>query len=618
MLLQQDLAAVELLDAGAVADADDGGRCQLLMQQAEQRELALLVQRRGCLVHDDDLRLLDQQPGEGHALALAAGQGLVPAALDIELLDEIAQPATSHGLFHRGLRHGFRLGIGERLPQRSERQIGALRHEGDLQALRHADRARAPGPQPGERADQDALARAALAGEHHFLAHGDAHGGIVDDDAPCPVGHREALDMDGAIIAGAERDRRLVFHHGAEIDLFQRRHQLHHACCGCIPFRQLDEVVDEPDQRALHGAEGRHQLHDGAERQIAAEIFRRHQNERDQREQRPVAVEHQRDHALLADHLHPGGKDGAIASQHRAQFVLVATDQRHAFGILAQAGHLGAKLRFRLVLGRDARHQRAARDIGDSRRNDRIDDSGHCHEGRDLDGATGQRDLRAAADIPEDGRESRRHDDGAEQPERELDQRLDGEAHIIGNAKLGRRLVRRDKAQPVIALVGNPPARHVAREPGPPARLKDHARDQQRRNHQRNRNHQRGQPEKGRPDSICIAPLERVEEHPVPGVHRHLRGDLRQQACHHDGHQQPGAPGALAAPEPARDGEETPQHAFLSRTVRFAHGVRPAPDLRCVAGVTPPRPSRARLCSAPNGRVWRLTRRGSAPRPVRR
>src|SRR5258708_37802659 len=82
------------------------------------------------------------------------------------------------------LRDVLRLGrVGERRTQRAERQIRALRHEHDLAARRHLDGSGPPRPQPGNGAEQRALAAAGFADDQDLLALADDGGGLADDDA---------------------------------------------------------------------------------------------------------------------------------------------------------------------------------------------------------------------------------------------------------------------------------------------------------------------------------------------------------------------------------------------------------------------------------------------------
>ena len=67
-----DLARVEGLELGAMADAEQG-HLRLICKQLHEPYLALGVQR-GCgFVKDHDIRLVEQDAGESYPLFLAAG-----------------------------------------------------------------------------------------------------------------------------------------------------------------------------------------------------------------------------------------------------------------------------------------------------------------------------------------------------------------------------------------------------------------------------------------------------------------------------------------------------------------------------------------------------------------
>jgi hypothetical protein len=67
---QLDLPVEVFLETGTMGDADHGRSGKVRAQEIEHAGLALLVERRRRLIHDDDLRRVDQQPHEGEALAL--------------------------------------------------------------------------------------------------------------------------------------------------------------------------------------------------------------------------------------------------------------------------------------------------------------------------------------------------------------------------------------------------------------------------------------------------------------------------------------------------------------------------------------------------------------------
>src|SRR3982074_2287279 len=75
---QHDVALVEDLERGAMADRDDGGCRQFLLEQTIQRRLGGLIQRRGRLVEEQILRPMQQRAREPEALLLAGREDSVP------------------------------------------------------------------------------------------------------------------------------------------------------------------------------------------------------------------------------------------------------------------------------------------------------------------------------------------------------------------------------------------------------------------------------------------------------------------------------------------------------------------------------------------------------------
>src|SRR5258708_40022425 len=66
--LEHDLAAVEGLKLGAMADADDSGFGQLPGHELHHLVLALFIECRGGLVKHDDVGVMQEQPREGESL----------------------------------------------------------------------------------------------------------------------------------------------------------------------------------------------------------------------------------------------------------------------------------------------------------------------------------------------------------------------------------------------------------------------------------------------------------------------------------------------------------------------------------------------------------------------
>ena len=157
-----DLAAAHADDAVAVAhcgetvgDDDDGAAAHDRAHVALDDALALVVERRGRFVEDEDARIGDQRAGDGDALALAAGE-IGAALLDDRVValrqlgDELVGAGEPRRLHHQRARRG---GIGQRdvLVDRAVEQHVLLQHDADLAA------------QPGrvELGDVDAV-------EHHL------------------------------------------------------------------------------------------------------------------------------------------------------------------------------------------------------------------------------------------------------------------------------------------------------------------------------------------------------------------------------------------------------------------------------------------------------------------
>ena len=69
-----------------------------VLQAREQQLLSGLLERGERVVENDDARLVDQQAGDGKALALAVGEHLVPAR---HLVEPRAERAQAH-LLQRG------------------------------------------------------------------------------------------------------------------------------------------------------------------------------------------------------------------------------------------------------------------------------------------------------------------------------------------------------------------------------------------------------------------------------------------------------------------------------------------------------------------------------------
>src|ERR1043166_9019178 len=156
---------VEAPQGAVMADADDRRMPIGFAQQPVERGFGGLVERRGRFVEENDLRAHEQDARKAKPLLLAAGEALRPIAVDIELVDQISEPDSAQRRFELGAaRLMIGLGIGDRIAQRAERQIRPLRQEQRM-PVADPNPAAAERPEPGDRAQQGALAGARGAGD---------------------------------------------------------------------------------------------------------------------------------------------------------------------------------------------------------------------------------------------------------------------------------------------------------------------------------------------------------------------------------------------------------------------------------------------------------------------
>src|SRR5437899_6525889 len=96
-MLRHQLARVERLELGTMADAHHRRIRQPLEDQAYGMLLTLRIEGRGGLVHHEDVGTVDEDPGEGEPLLLAPGQDVLPAGVLVEPSDEVTEPDVPGG-----------------------------------------------------------------------------------------------------------------------------------------------------------------------------------------------------------------------------------------------------------------------------------------------------------------------------------------------------------------------------------------------------------------------------------------------------------------------------------------------------------------------------------------
>src|SRR6516162_421430 len=149
------VAVVKGLERGSVADRDHGGLWKYGFDQTVETGFGRLVEGSRRLVEKEILRGVQQRARNPEPLLLAERQHLVPMRLGVEPALEFGQANREQRLPDALCLEGcFRRGIGDRLPQRADRQVWPLRQHHQRGVRRDCDRAAAERPDAGNRAEQ--------------------------------------------------------------------------------------------------------------------------------------------------------------------------------------------------------------------------------------------------------------------------------------------------------------------------------------------------------------------------------------------------------------------------------------------------------------------------------
>jgi len=90
--LKHELALVEAFEFGPVPDADDSRGMEPFVDQLHQVFLAGWIERRGRLIHYDNIWTGDKQPSEREPLLLSARQPLFPWNIFVESVNQLPEP----------------------------------------------------------------------------------------------------------------------------------------------------------------------------------------------------------------------------------------------------------------------------------------------------------------------------------------------------------------------------------------------------------------------------------------------------------------------------------------------------------------------------------------------
>ena len=233
--------------------------------------------------------------------------------------------------------------------------------------------------------------------------------------------------------------------------------------------------------------------------------------------------------------------------------VVVAANHRDIFGIVLHARELVAQLCFSGGLFLDAAHQRPAQQEHAGRRDRGIDDAGEDHVAGNGIAHHGQ----GAADDPEDADEGDRGQHGVENAQRHIDQELDRNPAVLGDARFGivglgvhdgqliempvREPTTRSMCAPAIDAIA--PAGACARAAVPRKMPRTTA----------------PAPEyRPRPRMTVLRVLlfERVKEEFVPAIDGEGRAEIRKEKKQNGGGQKPRLRARLPAPETKREAQE--------------------------------------------------------------
>jgi hypothetical protein len=127
-------------------------------------------------------------------------------------------------------------------------------------------------------------------------------------------------------------------------------------------------------------------------------------------------------------------------------------------------------------------------------------------------------------------------DQRRQEAERQIDRRVGGDSHVLGNPELGILMFSLDELQPLPAIRCHPSLQKVLAQPGTPAALGGHPTPDGC-DGQRHRSRCQGHEQQGLVDQRrAVFAADRVEEAPVPLIQRILDQHLQQR----DRQQEPG------------------------------------------------------------------------------
>ena len=523
-----------------MADADHRRLGQVFGQKLHDVGLARLVERRGRLVHEHPGRPLHQHAREGHALLLPARQDVVPALLLVEPSAQVIEPDLVQGfaqLIVVGVVRLLRIEHG--LAQGAQREIGLLRHEGDV-TLGQFDRTAPPWPDTGDGAHDGALAAARLAADQHALAGLDLDLGLGHQGLA--VGPRQADLAQHQAIGTARRHLDMLAIGGLDrvLEIVQRRVELHDTVDGGAPVGEAREVVDQPRQCPLHVGEGLRGLHQPAQLQLAAEIARQRHDQRHDGRQIGERAGQQGKAALPARLDVPGLAQVAHGGVQTHTLVGLAAHQGDALGILAGADQHRADIGLAALAHVAGCDQAAAQRIGQDRAEQGVEHGRPHHVARQGELERADLDRQGARQHPQYTQEGDELQDALQDRLREFDGKLGRDANILGDAAIGVVAFVGQQAELVLPAGMQPAPRRDLGQPASPVDLQAAADMQVDGDGHPRRHHDRRQHVELLDQHRGVALLQGIEEIAIPDVEPERDADIDGAEHHHARGQRPG------------------------------------------------------------------------------
>src|ERR1700722_3593691 len=400
-------------------DMDDAAALKLVGEHIDDHLEHIVVEGTERAVDEYPGWILQQDPGDGEAELLVLIQFSIPAEGGVEQRRQPFETQAIEGAIEGTLLETLGLQrIGEDLPQGSaghvRRAAGQVEY---LFARRPRDVSAAPRPQPRQCPKKLSLARPRRAQNEHALSGPHDHLCLFE-----PVGVRRGYDLqivdrDGTGLALGVGDAALESLRA--MGAGQRMAEIGDAQQGGPPVGNGAEIVDEPPQRGLRLGEraGRH--HQAAERNLAAEIQRRRDengcNYRDPAEAGfdPFEIGMAPDDAARR-------REHIVEMQLDAAFLVrLPLGQRNVVDMLVDAHQRKTQIRFTRVTLRIAADEADAHPVAEQRTRARIEDRRPHHEAGDRVVPVSDAKNEVVRQTPENARET-------EEQYRRL-QQLDGE-----------------------------------------------------------------------------------------------------------------------------------------------------------------------------------------------